>query len=134
LSSDVYASLSVFELQTKFQLETYARRVREGKDLMAALDFCRFLSRAGLANLLTESGLEGARMRERIETLQTDIQERFQKNEIGGRLEGQDVLTIDHKLDLIAGQLSRLVASPSLAVRELPAPELRVIEGGKSGT
>jgi len=113
-------------------LRIYDRRMREGKELMAALDFARYVLRSGIPNLLNEYGLDGAKLRWLAQEIVDEVQDRFRRNDTGANLHGSEVATIDHKLDLIAGQLSRLVASPSLSVRELPAPELRIVERGTS--
>jgi len=99
---------------------------------MAALDFARYVRRSGIPELLNEYGRDGAKLRWLADQIVEEVQDRFRRNDTGANLHGAEVATIDHKLDLIAGQLARLVASPSLAVRELPAPDLRIVERGKS--
>jgi len=120
--------VGVVESQLQQTLAIHARRVREGKELMPALDFARYVLRSGLITLLNEFGRDGATMRWRVEQLMSEVQDRFTKNDTSPQLKDEDFRTLHDKLDLIAGYVSRIPASPAAQ----PVPAFSIIQGGAS--
>jgi len=129
--TDATGILGIVESQALMTLAIHARRVREGKDLMAALDFARYVMRSGIVTLLNEQGMDGAKLRWMADQLAREVQERFVTNDTSPQLKDEDFRTLHDKLDLIAGFVSRL--APATVAASSPAlPSLRVIQGGKA--
>jgi hypothetical protein len=110
--------------------------VREGKLLNEALNFCRFVLWCGVIDLCNfhathESPLKvsGANLHTRAKQLQSDVQDRFRKNNLRPEIEMSELEKLNRKLDLIAGRLSHI--SPPKQETELSGvPVFRVISGG----
>jgi len=97
--------------KTLWELESYEKRAREGKDLMPALDFARYVRVSGLAKLLKEYPATGTLKVDGafLEWKANDVQEMIQRQFVTGISPGpttSDLQNISHKLDLIAGYLS----------------------------
>jgi len=125
---DETGNVAVVESQVLQTLEIHKRRVREGKELMGALDFCRFILRSGLLPLFKEFDRDAVALRKQVEELMSEVQERFVDRDEGAQLKDEDFRTLHDKLDLIAGYVSRIPASPVAQ----PVPVFRIIEGGAS--
>jgi len=109
------------------------RRVRENKDVMAALDFARYVTWSGIIKVLdanaSESPLvvDGALIRWKCEELTRMCQERFRTGQSSPHVEQSELEAINRKLDLIAGHVAQFVpAVPTLKVE----PCFQVIAGG----
>jgi len=97
--------------KTLWELESYEKRAREGKDLMPALDFARFVTVSGIAKLLKQYPadgtlkVDGAFLEWKANEVKAMVQQQFVTGQIPGA-STSDLQEIRHKLDLIAGYLS----------------------------
>lgn len=124
--------------ETINRLESLDRAVQESKRLDEALNFSRWVFWSGLCELCEQHSapaplkVDGAFLRWKCQDLQGKVQERFRLNDSAPHIEATELESINHKLDLIAGYISKL--SPPVdgnATAGNPAePALRVIPGG----
>ncbi len=134
--------------ETVNQLDRYGKAVAQGSALSEALNFTRYLLWSGITKVLEAHArpeplkVDGAYVRWKAEELQRAVQERFKMNKTAPNVALSELESINHKLDLIAGHISKL--SPPSTTEEPgvrhgawsnrlgnPAePELRVVEGG----
>ena len=121
--------------ETNRRLDSLSDRVRENLEVMAALDFARWLFFSGLLELLEAHScqgllkVDGPNLRWKCQELQHDCQERLRLNDSKPHLEALQLQSIREKLDTMAGYLSKLVVSGPAVVQ----PDLRVISGGLEG-
>jgi len=117
--------------ETDRRLDSLSDRVRGNVDVMAALDFSRWLFFSGLLELLEANSCEGLfkvdgpNLRWKCEELRRACQERFRLNDSKPHLEALQLQSIREKLDMMAGYLSKLVVAGPAVVQ----PDLRVIYG-----
>ena len=97
------------------RIETLSKRVREGKDLYAAKDFCSFIQWSGILTLLEQKAslgdplpVDGKGLRRDVEKLAMLVCDKFKDNSKTVTLEMSALESIQHRLDLIAGQLARI--------------------------
>ena len=108
--------------ETKNRLETFHRRVQEGRDVQAAVDFARFIQQCGLIKLFEEHSqpeplkIDGAFIRWKAEELERCCTERFRTNSSEPTLTAAYLQSLHEKIDLMAGYLSKLTVSPALSV------------------
>ena len=125
--------------ETDSRLDILRARVAENKDVMAALDFARWLFWSGLLELLEANAcsgflkVDGANLRWKCRELQRECQERFRLNDNEPHIAALRLQSIDEKLNTMAGYLSKLVAAGSASVQPGEC-ELRVISGGLDGS
>jgi hypothetical protein len=115
--------------ETNMRLDIFSRRVQEGKDVMAASEFCRWLLFSGIIELLkANSNHETTLLKvdgSFIEWKTNDLLKRCNDFFIHGHpasvtLSAAYLQTLHEKIDLMAGYLSKL--SVSQAVSVTPAP------------
>jgi len=105
------------------RLDTYSKQVAECRNLDAALDFCRFVFWSGLLDLLKRNSctgpltVDGPLLAYKVAELQGEIQRRFSAGDTQPSVNLTELCRINHKLDLIAGQLAHL---PVKAHFEIP--------------
>ena len=125
--------------ETNNRLDSLSARVRENRDVMAALDFARWLFWSGILELLEANACEGfhkvdgANLRWKCQELTRACQERFSRNDSKPHLEALQLQSIHEKLNLMAGFLSKLAMPAQVSVTSAAAParvDLTVISGG----
>lgn len=105
------------------RLDRHLKEADEGLNLDAALDFCRFVFWSGLLELLKRNScsvpltVDGPLLAYKVGQLQGEIQRRFSSGDSQPNTNLTELSRINHKLDLIAGQLSH---SPRQVVPESP--------------
>jgi hypothetical protein len=104
--------------ETNGRLDSLFARVAENKDVMSSLDFGRWLFWSGLLELLESNScpgplrVDGPLLRWKCVELQRRCTERFRLNDSEPRLETLQLQSLNEKLDLMAGYLSRLAVAP----------------------
>lgn len=100
--------------ETVNKVAVFERRVQEGKDVMAASEFARFIKCCGLIGLLKANDrveplkVDGALLEWKLDELLRLCNERFRTCSIEPNLNAAYVQTLHEKVDLIAGYVSRL--------------------------
>lgn len=100
--------------ETKDRLEAYHRRVQEGRDVWAAVEFARFVRWSGLVKLFEENAqgeplkVDGAYIRWKAEELERCCTERFRTNSTEPTLTAAYLQSLHDKIDLMAGYLGKL--------------------------
>jgi hypothetical protein len=124
--------------ETVNQLDSFSRRVQEGRDLEAASNFARWLSFSGILMLLEAFPepepfkVDGRFLRWKCEQLIEAVNLRYRTNNSNPSFEAKDFESMHEKIDRMAGYLSRLSVAPAVTVNPLPqsAVELNIISGG----
>lgn len=117
-------------------LGRYENAVRQGESLEAAADFARFVIWSRICNILQEHNSPGplkvdsALLYWKAEELLRSVQEQWQRKGVVPPAHKSQIEAINHKLDLIAGQLARMSPAPAAPAVDAAAP-LLVIEGGR---
>lgn len=141
MRSKFSATVNAYKIfnETMNQLSWLDSHVREGKDLEQALNFCRFVLWAGLVDFCEHHTTEdkifrvnGKELRKKAEALQFDVQERYRANNMAPKILMTELEQINHKLELIAGQLSQISPRQTDTANSGNLPELQVIQGGVS--
>jgi len=106
-------TLHIIYRETMTHLESWENLAREGKDLMPALDFTRYVLWSGIVKLLKAYPAEGTLKVDGafLEWKAKEVAEMIQAQFKGGKPPGAtstDLASINHKLDLIAGRLARI--------------------------
>lgn len=110
VSVDVVVLHTIYR-ETLTHLESYEKRALEGKDLMVALDFTRWIQWSGILKLLKAypaqgvCKVDGAFLEWKAREVQEMVQLQFRTKQIP-RLPASTLDQINHKLDLIAGRLA----------------------------
>src|SRR5262252_6463793 len=116
------ANLHRLYSETHMRLDRYTRLVNEGKELMAALDFTRYLIWSGVIQILEQNAqdgplkVDGSLIRWKCEELQRLVHDRFRSNDTAPHMATAELETLHDKLDKIAGYLSKLSVAPAVAV------------------
>jgi hypothetical protein len=103
--------------ETKSRLETLSCRVSEGRDVLAASEFARWLSFSGIIKLLESNPqpeplkVDGAFLRWNTEQLIQQCNERFRTNSVDPNFKAADFKSLHDKVDTIAGYLSTLAST-----------------------
>jgi len=129
LSSDDRVWLHRIWSESIRMLDTYQGRVNERKDLMAALDFARFVQWSGLVRLCKKYAcpdvglrIDGALLAWKAEDLQRAVQDLFRSSGNGQLAIAETQLeAVNRKLDLIAGRLAYLQAPSVAPINQAPA-------------
>jgi len=124
--------------ETVNQLDSFSRRVQEGRDLEAASNFARWLSFSGIIMLLEAFPsplplkVDGRFLRWKCDELIEACNLRFRTNNLNPSFESKEFESMHEKIDRMAGYLSRLSVAPAVTVNPLPreAVELNIISGG----
>jgi hypothetical protein len=123
--------------ETSTRLDVLRDRVSENKEVMAALDFARWLFWSGLLELLEMNSREGplkvdgANLRWKCQELQSACQDRFRTNGSEPRLAETQLRSINEKLDMIAGFISKVAVGACVPpAAAAPAPIIQVFPGG----
>lgn len=130
-------SLDAFNLhwlwkETSAKLEVFLRRAREGKDLQAASEFARWVQTSGLIKLFSDNPAEvphtvsGKETERLLKEVIYECGEQWNKRRCEAQIAVSELEAINHKLDLIAGQLVEMDTKAGVLV----APPLRVLESG----
>jgi len=118
--------------ETARVLDVYEGRVREGKDLAAALEFARYLQWSGLIKMFKahandETGMfkvDGAFLQWKIEELQRMVRDRYRKGDSEPHITETQLEAINRKLDLLAGHIAQTtperVPAPVVELKVLP--------------
>jgi membrane protease subunit (stomatin/prohibitin family) len=138
MPTDAQVNAHVLYAATVRQLDSFAERVAENRDVLAALDFARYVLNSGLVKVLAPLAGDGflkvdaSFLQWKAQELQRGVQERLRPNDTKPHLEALQLQSLNQKLDTIAGYLSKLTVQGGAV---LPAsPTLNVIEGGLNDT
>jgi len=99
------------------KLASFERRVREGKDVEAAREFCAWLLFSKLDDILKPHDCQGAlkvdsgQLRYRAEQLQREVQDAWRSGKVS-HVDASALDGINRKLDLIAAQVAGFPAVP----------------------
>jgi len=116
--------------ETSNRIEVLSRRVQEGRGVMEASEFCRWLLFSGIIQVLEQTPnpgplkVDGAHLRWKVEELLSVCNSRLRSGP-----DGQPCLTAGYlqslhdKVDLVAGYLSRLSVSTAVSVNSLEASQ-----------
>jgi hypothetical protein len=116
------ANLHWIYRETMNRLKSYAGRVSEGRDVVAASEFARWLSFSGLIKLFDANPqseplkVDGPFMRWSVEQLIQQCNERFRTNSADPNFKAAEFQSLHEKIDKVAGYLSRLNVAPAVAV------------------
>lgn len=101
--------------ETAARIETFTRRVKEGKDLQAAKDFTSYLRWSGVLKILEAHNnttgplkVDGALIRWKCGQLEKLVQAQFQSPSNVVHLELSALESINNKLDLLAGHVAKM--------------------------
>jgi hypothetical protein len=125
--------LYVLYRETKSQVESFLAPVSECKQLESAICFCRYVRWSGLLKLFKTNPqphplpVDGYLLESVINELESEVLRRYQTGDVKPRIDAAQLERINHKLDLIAGQLSLV---PGLPKVDTKLPPLRIIQGG----
>lgn len=121
---DDSANLHILYRETMNRLAIHARRVSEGKDLQAAVEFARFV-RFALAPICKANPargplpVDGYLLQHTASELENAVTERYRTNNQQPQIHMTELERINHKLELMAGQLARMI--PTTATPDTPA-------------
>jgi hypothetical protein len=99
------------------RLDTLRMRANEGKSLHEAKDFVAFLKWSGLLSLLethsatsyeTDLPIDGSFLRQKADDVLQLVNDRFRENPSELNVSMTALERLNHKLDLIAGQVAKL--------------------------
>jgi 2-methylaconitate cis-trans-isomerase PrpF len=116
------------------QLECYAKRVRENRDVMPALDFARYIINSRMDRALSLFATDGhlkidpLALVAEAHKLKDACQERFSSRDVNMKMEAVELQSLHEKIDTVGGQVTRLVAALT-AAGALPGG-LQLISGG----
>ena len=119
--------------ETKNRLETLSRRVSEGRDMVAASEFARWVFFSGIIQLCKENAVDGALkvdgalLEWTVNELVQKCNERHRTNSSAPTVTEAELKSVHEKLDTIAGYLSRLSVAPAVAVE----PDLSIYDADK---
>jgi hypothetical protein len=119
--------------ETDMRVNILSQRVAENVEVMAALDFSRWLLWSGFLDLLEAHScdgpykIDGAHLRWKCKELQSACQERFRTNDSEPHLTELQLQSINEKLNTIAGYLA--TAGRGRKGRQKRV-KLKVISGG----
>lgn len=125
--------------ETTNKLVAYRQRVREHRDVQAAMEFARWVQFSGLIELFSTNAQDGPQRVDgggvalHVKELIWECGEAFRNQSAPFCLSVSEAERLNAKLDLIAGQLSKI--TPPLTANTANAgdhlePVLRVIQGG----
>jgi hypothetical protein len=109
--------------ETVYRLDILSRRVSEGRDVMAASEFARWIFFSGIIQLCKEHAqdgflkIDGSLLQWKVEQLIEQCNERFRTNNLDPNFKAEDFRSLHDKLDTMAGYLSRLSVAPAVTIR-----------------
>jgi len=124
--------------ETERFLRVHATRLRENIGVKEASEFARWLEFSGLLKLFDKNPqpephkVDGPALRKMVQEVIMDCGERFGKSLPDGCLGVSEVERLNHKLDVIAGGIGRLISSQPaalLAAKHQRSPNGRVKRG-----
>jgi hypothetical protein len=128
--------------ETMTKLSSYSKRVSEGRDLVAASEFARWLNFSGTLELYKANPqaepfkVDGAFMQWTVDQLIEQCNERFRTGSVDPNFKASEWQSMHEKIDKVAGYLSRLSVASAVSVNPLPREEVKlsVISGGLADT
>jgi hypothetical protein len=115
--------------ETMMRLRILQRRVQEGRDVLPASDFARWLQFSGMIPLFKEnaqdgvSKIDGSLLESTVEQLLQNCNERLRTNNDKPSFDRSDYCSLHEKLDMVAGYLSKLSVAPAVVVEPTVANE-----------
>jgi len=126
--------------ETTRHVETFQRDAREGKRVLEASIFGRWLRFSGILELLDDNPqqfptvVDGKALRRQVEDLLSDCGEKFKSGKADPTYAQSDIAEINRKLDVIAAHVAKIsppaIKTPDAGLATSLEPVLRVIEGG----
>lgn len=131
------ADIHFIWLHTSTRIESLYREVLEGKNVLEAADFARWLRNSGVLKLLLQNPsdgplrVDGKALDKKIGDLLFECGEKFRGGKITVTYQPSDIDEINRKMDLLASHIARFAPSPTVATEAPECPALRVIQGGR---
>jgi len=119
-------------LQTCDRLAVHEKRVREGKGLDAALEFAQYVQWSGIVKILTAHSrpeplkVDGPHLKWMVGQLEELVRAHW-KNEKVPVVELTELERINHKLDLIAGHMGRMIPAEAVSAPSEPV-EAKILQ------
>jgi len=133
------ASAHTFWREANNRLDRLLNRVREGQGLDEAVEFARWLRNSRVFELLQDFDNQGclkvdtALLRWKTDELERQVTQRYASGKFAPKPDTSHLEQINHKLDLIAGHLSKFPIAETAGPETGCGPNLSVITGGASG-
>jgi hypothetical protein len=129
-------SVQIYKLfdWTSTLAKRYERAVREGKELLAAVEWCRYLVNAGILELLTRTASEAVipidvnELRDRVKRMQDEAQYQWTCSQNKPHIDLSEVEAIHRKVDAMAEWMLRHDADVIIGVPAIAVHERKVIE------
>ena len=124
------AALTWAHHETRSRLEDLSKRVREGKDLRFAAEFASYVLWSGWIRFFEDEQapkISGPEIQAAAEKLQADVREFYIFHKKEPEVALSEIVAINRKMDIVAGQL----ASNSAAIARLEN-ELNAIRRGST--
>jgi hypothetical protein len=129
------AALARIQSETNHRLDIFARRFNEGRDVMAASEYTRWLLGSGILTLLESNAngctgplkIDGSFLRWKACQLLDACNDRFRTGDEKPTFDNQEYQSLHEKLDCMASYLSRLSTAPAILVAAVPATEVQKI-------
>lgn len=124
--------------ETMNKLSSYSKCVSEGRDLVAASEFARWLNFSGFLELFKVNPqaepfkVDGGFMQWTVDQLLEQCNERFRTGNADPNFKASEWQSMHEKIDKMAGYLSRLSVASAVSVNPLPREEFvpRIISAG----
>lgn len=113
--------------ESSSRIDVLSRRVQEGRDVLAASEFCRWLLFSGIIKLLEENPnpaplkVDGAHLQWKCEELLQLCNSRLRSPVAEPCLTAGYLQSLHDKVDLVAGYLSRITAGSAVGVNPVSA-------------
>ncbi len=124
--------------ETMNRLESYAKRVKEGRDVSGAHEFARYVLWSGLVKLCKENPqasplpVDGHLLQSAATDLQSLCTEFYRNQGRPKGLEASELQSIHEKLNLLAAHVSQLSAAPAVLVARMPSERVETSGAGSS--
>jgi len=124
-------------LHTSTRIESLYREVLEGKNVLEAADFGRWVRNSGVLKMFYKNPcdgplrVDGKALDKKIGDLLFECGEKFRGGKITVTYQPSDISEIHRKIDLLASHIARFAPVPTVTTEAPECPALRVIQGGK---
>ena len=117
-------NLSRLYTETMHRIETLRRRVQQGRDVMAASEFARWLFFSGMVEVFKAhpqdgfNKVDGWLLSSKVEALIELCNERFVSGDKRAQMEKDEVESLCEKVDRMAGYLAKLTVGSNVVILE----------------